>query len=128
MKLRTINLIPKANILFNQDAKVIARIPQFNLVTRIHTVVYELEIPYIPGLDSNGDPLPEMTRIVPLKTFEGLTMSTGEINAVIDFQNIDLNVAGTYWENIMTAFIEGFRLKLGMDGKFGLTANDWEIL
>lgn len=120
MKLRTINPVPKANILFNQDCKVVARIPEFNLVNFNFEIVYDLEVPYEPA---PGEAI--QTRIVKLKNFRE-KISMEEVNAVLSSFDCDLNENYNYAQNMQAALHEAFRIKLGIDGKFGLTADDWE--
>lgn len=121
MKLRTINPVPKADAFGDKDCYVIARLVNLNVVTGIHQVVYELEIPYEPA------PGAELAyRIQHYKEFPDLTIVPQEINAVLASLETDLNAGYNYWENIQAAVHEVFRQKVGMDARFGLTAADWQ--
>ena len=135
MKLRTINPVPNADAFGMQDCYIIARLVDCSIVTGIHKVVYELEIPYVPGQDAQGNDLPVQYKIKPLVQFDTLVINPIEVNYLLGVMKTDLNAPGEdengnpvykFWENIQAAVHEVFRKKVGTDGRFGLTAADWE--
>lgn len=121
MKIRTIKPVPNADAFEKQDCKIIARLPNFNLVTGIHQVIYELEIPYIPTEGAEVQ-----YRIKHYRDSEVLIVNAQEVNSLMASLETDLNVGYNYWQNIQAAVHEVFRYKVGLDGRFGLGPDDWE--
>lgn len=118
MKIRTELKVVKGNPFAGEDCFIGARIPNFNIINRVHEVVYERLISYVAGYTESGDEILG-TKYIVAEEFKNQTISADQINQVLSSFNADLNKNGKYWENIYSAFQEAFRIKVEMDGRYG---------
>jgi hypothetical protein len=118
MRIRTKNPVPQADKFANKDAKIIAVIRGFDLVTFTYQIEYLLET-----VDASGNPITK-----PLINFPRLVITNEEVNVIFDYLNVDLNKDGLYAENLKAALHSSLLMKVGLDSRFGLTVNDWEKL
>lgn len=126
MRIRTKNVIPNVNNFRNIDCKVVAKINHFNLVDLTFSIRYEFEVPK-PILDPNtNEEIGTELMYEEIHDFPIQHVTKQDINQLIHSIGMDLNANAQYIENIQTVMHEAFRIKVGMDGRFGLTPDDWE--
>lgn len=125
MKIRTKNIIMDANNFRNIDCKVIATMYDFNLVNLTFKLKYEYEIPQ-QMFGPDGTVTDTIYTYETLHDFKNQVIDRDSINMLMQTIGSDLNAGGNYIENILGAMHECFRIKVGLDGRFGLTPDDWE--
>jgi hypothetical protein len=126
MKIRTKNIVVGANKFRNLDCKIVATMYDFDLVNLTFRLRYDYEIPTtITGPEGEEQTIFNYEVV---HDFRNQTISVEEINQLFVTMGVDLNLNNEFAQNIIGAMHEGFRLKVGLDGRFGLTADDWELI
>lgn len=127
LRIRTINPVINADPFSKVDYHIIAELQQFDIIAQNYHVVYYKEIPNALIAEdvrpANGDNMLEQVYYFP-----NLIMEASEINHMLGtVLAVDFYAnGGAILENIQSAMHEIFRLKVGSDGRYGLTADKWE--
>ena len=125
MKIRTKNVIIDANKFRSINCKIIAEMYGFDLTNLTFKLRYQYELPtQMYGPD--GTITDTVYNYETLIDFPNQIIDAGSINYLMDVLTVDLNSNGTYTENIQAVMHDILRIKVGMDGRFGLTPDDWE--